>query len=803
MRAFALDNSRLTPQPTTNNPTTARRATSWALAALLAALLAGCGGGGSTGPAQSQGAGLRAPVESMTLGSPVEAPHVPTAERRAAAGGGQVALDALVPVGPLRAPKAGEPRRTGYGRDVPHTDTPAKTAAQLAWRPLAGGGLAGQITFTSPKALGVRLGLLALRLPADATLRFYALASPATLEVPARDVLAVLERNRAAGDGSAAGRLYWSPQVDGDSITMEVELPPGVPATAVELAVPRLSHLFRDPLAKPGPGRPLALGESAACEADVSCHAWSAESNAVARMSFVGSDGGSYWCSGTLLNDRASSGTPYFLTAHHCISRQAVASTLETNWFFRSSACNSGALQAGTRTLRGGATLLWTSAATDTAFLQLAGTPPPGATYAAWSPDTVALGADVAGLHHPRGDLQKISLGSVNGYGACRTTDASGNFSCSQATQSSGEFLNVRNSLGITEGGSSGSALFQSIGASRYVVGQLYGGNSSCSDVAGSNYYGRFDVAYNAGLHQWLDGSAGIALAVSRAGAGQGTVTSAPAGVSCGATCTAPFAAGTTVTLSAAAAAGSVFAGWSGACSGTGVCTVSMTRAQSVVATFSVPLVPLSAAADSADVAWSTGGSAPFAAQGSVVSYGASALQSGTIGHSQSSWLMASVSGPGLLAFDWKVSSEPNYDFLTVSIDGVKQGAVSGEAGWTRSALQIPAGPHTVRWQYTKDQAVVSGHDAAWVDHVVFTPDTAMADAARLFGWAESAFPAFFAGTWTAGSYQGYSYRHYPQTGNYLAVRDGRVVVHNGATWNFLDVGALDDYLASASAAGF
>lgn len=782
----------------TKTSRTGLRAAAW----WMAAILAGCGGGG-VDPA-APGGPLRTPVESMTLGSPSDAPpQVPTAERRAADGGGRVVLDALVPLGPLRGAKPGEPRRIGYGRDVPHTDSAAKTGAQLAWRPVPGGGLAGQITFTSPQALGLRLGLLVQRLPAQATLRFYALASPATLEVPAREVLAVLKRNRDAGDDSAAARLYWSPQVEGDEITMEVELPPGVPASAVELSVPRLSHLFRDPLAGAGENTPQAIGDSAACEADVSCHAYSTESNAVARMSFVGSDGGSYWCSGTLLNDRASSGTPYFLTANHCIPKQAVASTLETNWFFRSSACNSGALHPGTRTLRGGATLLWASAATDTAFLRLAGTPPPGVTYAAWSPDAVALGTDVAGVHHPRGDLQKISLGSVTAYGDCRVTDASGSFTCTQASQSTGEFVNVRNAVGTTEGGSSGSALFQTIGGSRYVVGQLYGGNSSCTNTAGSNFYGRFDVAYNAALHQWLDGSSGMALSVTRTGSGQGSVDSAPAGVSCGATCTAPFAAGTSVTLSATPAPGSVFTGWGGACSGNGVCVVSMTSARSVVATFSVPLVSLAAAADNPELAWSTGGSAPFGAQGSVVNYGTSALQSGAIGHSQSSWLAASISGPGLLAFDWKVSSEANYDFLTLSLDGVKQGAVGGEAGWTRSSLWIPAGMHTVRWQYTKDQAVISGRDAAWIDHVTFTPDGVTSESARLFNWAEFAYPAFFAGAWTSGSYQGFTFRHYPATGNYVAVRDGRVVVHNGANWNFLDVGSLDEYLVSASAAGF
>jgi uncharacterized repeat protein (TIGR02543 family) len=76
-------------------------------------------------------------------------------------------------------------------------------------------------------------------------------------------------------------------------------------------------------------------------------------------------------------------------------------------------------------------------------------------------------------------------------------------------------------------------------------------------------------------------------LTVTKAGTGSGTVTSTPAGVSCGSTCTASYASGTSVTLSAAAASGSTFAGWSGACTNTtGTCTVSMTAARAVTATF-------------------------------------------------------------------------------------------------------------------------------------------------------------------------------------------------------------------------
>jgi len=80
---------------------------------------------------------------------------------------------------------------------------------------------------------------------------------------------------------------------------------------------------------------------------------------------------------------------------------------------------------------------------------------------------------------------------------------------------------------------------------------------------------------------------AGLALAVDKAGTGLGTVRSAPAGINCGSTCSAGFAPGTSVTLTATPAVSSTFTGWSGACSGTGTCTVSLTQARSVTAGFS------------------------------------------------------------------------------------------------------------------------------------------------------------------------------------------------------------------------
>ena len=77
-------------------------------------------------------------------------------------------------------------------------------------------------------------------------------------------------------------------------------------------------------------------------------------------------------------------------------------------------------------------------------------------------------------------------------------------------------------------------------------------------------------------------------LRVFKAGVGSGTVTSSPAGISCGETCFAEFEEGTEVTLSAEADKGSVFSGWSGACSGTGACKVTLSEAKEVTATFTL-----------------------------------------------------------------------------------------------------------------------------------------------------------------------------------------------------------------------
>ena len=86
---------------------------------------------------------------------------------------------------------------------------------------------------------------------------------------------------------------------------------------------------------------------------------------------------------------------------------------------------------------------------------------------------------------------------------------------------------------------------------------------------------------------QMIEEQAGFTLDLTKAGIGEGTVSSNPAGIDCGPTCSAEFNDGTAVTLSALPDLGSTFEGWNGeGCSGTGTCVVTLDQARSVTATF-------------------------------------------------------------------------------------------------------------------------------------------------------------------------------------------------------------------------
>jgi len=94
-------------------------------------------------------------------------------------------------------------------------------------------------------------------------------------------------------------------------------------------------------------------------------------------------------------------------------------------------------------------------------------------------------------------------------------------------------------------------------------------------------------LTVNGSEHVSASFAAGNSLTVTTTGTGTGTVSSSPAGINCtsGSTtgCSAAFAPGTSVTLSETASTPNQFSGWSGACSGTGPCSVTLAAASNTV----------------------------------------------------------------------------------------------------------------------------------------------------------------------------------------------------------------------------
>jgi hypothetical protein len=81
-------------------------------------------------------------------------------------------------------------------------------------------------------------------------------------------------------------------------------------------------------------------------------------------------------------------------------------------------------------------------------------------------------------------------------------------------------------------------------------------------------------------------------LTITKSGTGTGTVTSSPTGINCGTACIANYTSGTGVTLTATPDANNTFDGWSGSCSGTGTCSLTMTSNLAATTTFTFHTPP-------------------------------------------------------------------------------------------------------------------------------------------------------------------------------------------------------------------
>lgn len=226
-------------------------------------------------------------------------------------------------------------------------------------------------------------------------------------------------------------------------------------------------------------------GNSQSCEVNVVCNNSGFESvqNSVAKYIFV-SGGYGYLCTGSLINDLDNSTQiPYFATAGHCVSTNSEAASMELYWNFQTASCNGSTLASNYTSRSGGATLKTAQSISensdigvklDYSLLVLNDNPPNGVYLSGWASSFQSAGINITGIHHPAGDVKKISKGLNLG--------SSGN----------GHY-GVRWTNGVTEGGSSGSGIWND---SLELIGVLSGGSSSCSNKSGTDVYTSFDSFY-------------------------------------------------------------------------------------------------------------------------------------------------------------------------------------------------------------------------------------------------------------------------------------------------------------------
>jgi V8-like Glu-specific endopeptidase len=266
---------------------------------------------------------------------------------------------------------------------------------------------------------------------------------------------------------TAASEDFWSATVAGETLFVEVL---GGMESLPRVLVDRLIV-----------GRGPAAETEQGCYLDPTCYgAWTTARNGAAYITFA-DGGGQYICSGSLLNDVRATGTPWFLTAHHCLSTQASADTTEVVWFFQTSTCNGTVPYFYGLPRTYGSDVMTTNSKSDYTLLKLDAAPPAGVTYLGWTTAAMKKGDAITPIHHPGGAWKRISFGTVSSI--------------------LGNFWTVKYSQSSTEGGSSGCPLFN---ASAQVVGQLYGGNAYCTYMRGTDRYGKFSVSYSSGIKNYI-----------------------------------------------------------------------------------------------------------------------------------------------------------------------------------------------------------------------------------------------------------------------------------------------------------
>jgi hypothetical protein len=135
----------------------------------------------------------------------------------------------------------------------------------------------------------------------------------------------------------------------------------------------------------------------------------------------------------------------------------------------------------------------------------------------------------------------------------------------------------------------------------------------------------------------------------------------------------------------------------------------------------------LANALDNDQIPWESGGIHPWYAQAGDHSDGIDAAAIGALGGEEAGWVETTVTGPGNIAFQWKIQLPPGIGALLLSIDGQERARITGATAWAGQSFYVAPGTHAVRWTYQRSLPQgtapdpLPGANGAWLDAVSFT----------------------------------------------------------------------------------
>ena len=302
-----------------------------------------------------------------------------------------------------------------------------------------------------------------------------------------------------ADDGS-----LWTALVPGEQMLLELRVPVADRAL-VDLHLASVSHGIRSMDAD------AVVPKSGSCNIDVICQAgdgWRDQIRSSVLITIPGSVVNTIvLCSGQIVNNSAQDGRQFLLTANHCGITSGNDQGVIAYFNYQTSSCGGTPNGSMSQSITG-STLRANHSRSDHTLVEMTSAIPASYNvyYSGFNATDAAPTANGRSIHHANGDSGRIDEKRISVHSTAPTR---------VSNQRVGSFnvdaFRVVWSQGITEGGSSGGGLWNN---NRQLIGVLSGGNTSCSNTSGTDFFGRLDVAWasDARFEQFLDprGTGGI-----------------------------------------------------------------------------------------------------------------------------------------------------------------------------------------------------------------------------------------------------------------------------------------------------